>query len=255
MVPDGTPGYERGSLEGCLHQLRKTGFTPTTVIDIGAAVGSFSKTCHAIFPGAQYLLIEPLEEYVPSLAKVVSDIPRATYEIAVAAAHADSVLLNVHPDLVGSSLYREVEKDTDVNGVPRKVRAVTVDRLVEERQAVPPYLIKIDVQGAELDVLAGAGAVLSGTDFVLLEVSFFQFFDRGPVFYDVVSYMKTKGFVPYDILGLQYRPLDGALSQVDIAFVKETGPFRQHHYYATPEQRREQNRRFRSHFTHLFSSE
>lgn len=37
--------------------------------------------------------------------------------------------------------------------------------------------------------------------------------------------MKVKGFAPYDFLGLQYRPIDDALScQVDVVFVKEDGP-------------------------------
>jgi hypothetical protein len=59
-----------------------------------------------------------------------------------------------------------------------------------------------------------------------------------------VTYMKSRGFVAYDISGLQYRPPGNALSQVDIAFVKQTGLLRRHHHYATPRQREEQNRRF-----------
>ena len=57
---------------------------PATVIDVGAAIGSFSRQCHEIFPNAQYLLIEPLNEYVSCLDKTVKAIPRASYEIAVA---------------------------------------------------------------------------------------------------------------------------------------------------------------------------
>lgn len=252
---EGNPDVRRDSLLGLLEQVRGLGFTPGTIIDVGAAIGSFSRTCHSIFPQAEYLLIEPLEEYIPSLTKAVEEIPGASYEIAVAAAKEGPITLNVHHDLVGSSLYREVEEGTDVNGVQRKVRAITLDRLVMDRKAPPPYLIKIDVQGAELDVLAGGETTLNRAEYVLLEVSLFQFFQDGPMFYDVMVYMKSKGFVPYDIQGLQYRPLDRALSQVDIAFVKETGPLRQFHGYATPEQRREQNRQFRAYFTRLLSPE
>lgn len=246
-------GAERASLAGSLEQVRQAGIVPATVIDVGAAIGSFTRTCWEVFPEAQYLLVEPLDEYMPSLRKVVHEIPRATYEIAVAAAIEQPVTINVHHDLVGSSLYCEVEKGTDVNGVQRKVRAVTLDRLVFERSAPPPYLIKIDVQGAELDVLAGGEATLKRAEVVILEVSLFQFFEQGPVFCDVVAYMKSKGFVPYDIQGLQYRPLDRALSQADITFVRENGRLRQFHYYATPEQRQEQNRQLRAHLTRLLS--
>jgi hypothetical protein len=65
--------------------------------------------------------------------------------------------------------------------------------------------------------------------------------------------MKSRGFVIYDISGLQYRPLDNALSQLDVAFVREDGLFRRLHYYATSEQREAQNRRIRIHLEELFA--
>ena len=246
-------GQERSSLEGSLDQAKRAGVLPATVIDVGAAFGSFSRSCHEVFPQARCLLIEPLVEYVPSLTKVVDQIPGASYEIAVAAAEERTASLNVHQDLVGSSLYRESEVGTGVNGVPREVRAVTLDRLVVERQVSPPFLLKVDVQGAELDVLDGGQETLNGSELVILEVSLFQFFENGPLLHDVVAYMHSKGFVAYDVIGLQYRPLDRALSQIDIVFVKENGPLRRQHFYATPKQREEQNRQFRAHFTSLLS--
>jgi len=49
--------------------------------------------------------------------------------------------------------------------------------------------------------------------------------------------MKDRGFVVYDIFGGHNRPLDGALGQIDMAFVKENWQFRKSHFYATREQR------------------
>jgi hypothetical protein len=105
-----------------------------------------------------------------------------------------------------------------------------------------PFLLKLDVQGAELDVLRGAEALLQQADYALLEVSFFEFFAGGPQFADVIAFMQARGFAAYDISGLQYRPLDGALSQADISFVRATGMFRQQHFYATREQREQQDK-------------
>lgn len=92
------------------------------------------------------------------------------------------------------------------------------------------------MQGAELDVLEGAKLTIAETEAVILEVSFFEFMQGAPVFYDVVHYMKMKGFAAWDILPGWNRPLDDALGQVDIVFVKENGIFRKDHSYSTVEQ-------------------
>jgi FkbM family methyltransferase len=239
-------GPDRDSLDGVLRQINEAGFVPATVIDVGAALGMFTRTCHAVFPHAGYLLIEPLQEYLPSLTTVSRDIPQTQFTLAAATATGDSAILNVHPDMVGSSLYRETEVGTDVNGTPRQVHAIKLDQWIKEQGGMSPYLIKIDVQGAELDVLEGGQATLSDTEVVILEVSLFRFFQQGPVFHDVLDYMRARGFVPYDFLGPQYRPIDDALAQIDVVFVKEEGMLRRIHSYATPEQRRRQNQRFRS---------
>lgn len=239
-------GPDRDSLDGVLRQISEAGFIPATVIDVGAAMGMFTRTCHSVFPNATYLLVEPLQEYLPLLTQVSRDIPQARFELAAATTNGGSATLNVHPDILGSSLYREAEEGSDVNGAPRQVHAIRLDHWVKEQGGMSPYLIKIDVQGAELDVLEGGQVILADTDVVILEVSLFRFFQQGPVFHDVLEYMKARGFVPYDFLGPQYRPIDDALSQIDIVFVKEDGRLRQIHSYATPEQRKRQNQRFRS---------
>jgi hypothetical protein len=51
--------------------------------------------------------------------------------------------------------------------------------------------------------------------------------------------MKERGFVTYDIFNLEYRLLDGAMSQVDIAFARDQSQLKEYHFYATREQRTE----------------
>jgi len=240
----GSQGRRRGfrtSLAGVLQQAKNLGLSPKTIIDVGAAYGQFALRCRSIFPDAKYVLVEPLEEYATSLEAIVATMPTAEYVRAAAASQEGELTINVHRDLVGSSLYLEQE-DSSVNGVPRTVPTITIDSLIQKKKWDAPYLIKVDVQGAELDVLSGAKETLRHSEYVLLEVSFFGFFRDGPQFHDVIAFMKSEGFVAYDIYGLQYRPLDGALSQADLAFVRERGPFREHHYYATRGQREQQDR-------------
>ena len=230
------PTPPRASMYACLRQARQNGLQPKTIIDVGAASGT--PALYEVFPEARHLLIEPLEEYIPHLNSLVSKLERSEYITAAATATPANVVINVHPDFVGSSLYKE-DEDSDVNGVERTIPGMTLDQICAERKTEGPYLIKIDTQGSELEVLKGTQTVLKDTEFVLMEVSFFEFFKGGPQIYDCMTFMKELGFVSYDIFDLQYRLLDGAMSQVDIAFVHEQSHLKKYHFYATRKQRAE----------------
>jgi hypothetical protein len=81
--------------------------------------------------------------------------------------------------------------------------------------------LKIDTQGYELQVLAGASKTLEKAQLVILEVALIEINCGGPVLHEVIAYMYVRGFVVYDIVETHRRPLDGALSQVDLLFVRE----------------------------------
>ena len=225
----------RHSLADVLDHLIKMSLNPKTVIDVGVAYGT--NDLYEKFPAAFHLLIEPLEEYRVVL-ETISKKYNAQYELAAAGADIGSIEINVHPDLSGSSLFKETE-DSNVNGIHRKVKMITIDDACYRRNLSGPYLIKIDTQGAELLVLEGAKKTLVETEAVILEVSLFQFFQDGPQLYDVIVWMKNQGFVTYDLFGGHNRYLDGALAQIDMVFVKENGFLRKDHAYATREQREE----------------
>jgi FkbM family methyltransferase len=214
------------------------GFKPQTVIDVGVAYQT--SELYEEFKDSDILLIEPLVEFEPFLRKICSSY-RGQYVLAAAGENPGVAVLNVHDDKFGSSFLKEVE-GPEIDGSPRQVPIVTIDQVCSEKNLKGPFLIKIDVQGAELLVLRGAKRVLQETKVVILEVTLFGTMVGGPQLNDVVSKMKELGFVVYDICGFLYRPLDNALCQVDMVFVREDGVFRQCHAFATPDWRRSQIR-------------
>lgn len=226
-------GPPRGTMAGALRQLARIGLAPNTVIDVGAA--SHTQELYEAFPRSAMLLIEPLVEFEPALRKICATYD-AQYVLAAAGERSGVATLNVHPGLFGSSLLNEVE-GAAVDGTPREVSIVTIDQVCAEKGLRGPYVIKADVQGAELQVLAGATQTLRDTEAVILEASLFGFYLGGPQLYDVISRLKEFGFVAYDIYGFLYRPLDDALSQLDIVFVREESALRKSHAYATAKQR------------------
>ena len=223
------PRRMRTTMAETLDHLVRLGFEPMSVIDVGVGHGTF--VLYERFPRAHYLLIEPLEEFRPVLEEIARRYD-AEHVLAAAGDRDDTVQINVHSYLEGSSLLVEKGRHDDV--VPRTVPMVSLDAVCRTRRLAAPYLLKVDVQGGELQVLAGAGEVLTQAEVVILEVSLFQFVEGGPQFADVVAYMKDRGFVVYDIGGGYTRPLDGALAQVDLTFVKEGGFFRSSHLYDPP---------------------
>ena len=219
---------KRQSLAGVLEHVKKLGFEPQTVIDAGVAQGTFE--LYETFPDATHLLIEPLVEFEDVLKNISNQFSKVEYVIAAASSKEGTIEFTVRDELVLSSILDETD-GSHINGTQREVCTTTIDNLCHEKRLDGPYLIKVDVQGAELDVLDGAKKVLEESELVVLEVSLFQLFVDGPQFYDVVDYMKARQFVVYDIFGWHPRLLDGALAQVDVAFVRENGPFRKYHRY------------------------
>jgi FkbM family methyltransferase len=217
----------RGTMSGSLITAKRLGFEPKTVIDVGAALGTFN--LYETFPNSRHLLIEPIAENEPYLAKICRKLKSAEYIIAAATKKSGIFTLNVSPDMVHSSISEGVNADHQ-NPYLRNIPAITLDEICRDRNLPGPYLIKVDVDGQELDVLTGATQILQQTEYVIVEVCLFA------QMYDIIHFMKTQGFVAYDIVDLGYRPIDAALWQVDMAFVKEFGQFRKDTSYVAQQQ-------------------
>ncbi|HMC97274.1 MAG TPA: FkbM family methyltransferase [Flavobacteriales bacterium] len=223
----------RRNMAQAVQHLKRLGFEPNTIIDVGAGHGTDDLL--TTFPKAFTWWLEPLEEFEPALQKLRAKYPGKV--VIAAAGPADGeIVLNAHADSYGSSVLGESDGPT-ADGDARKVKAVRLDTVLRNHNLGENVLLKVDVQGFELAVLDGAEETLPKCDAVILETSFFRLHDSAPEFYDVLHYMKQRGFVAYDLFDGHNRPLDNALAQRDVLFVKEEGRFRTTHQWATAEQR------------------
>jgi FkbM family methyltransferase len=212
----------------CKH-FRDLGFVPKTIFDIGVAFGTFE--LYDAWPEARLLLVDPISEWESTMQYVCSHRRApASYVVAAAGDHEGEVLLGCTAHLAGASLLGEEGQ--------RSVPMHTLDNLSARWSAEPPYLLKIDVQGAELVVLKGALGLLPHCEVVMLEVPLWDFYETGFAFLEMLNWMASHGFVPFDIYDGLRRPLDRSLAQVDIAFVKSNGQFRQSNSWQTSKQNR-----------------
>ncbi len=197
----------------------------------------------SFFPHARYILIEPLPQYDDWLNPLLTEFPNFSRIKAAAADRAGTLTFNLHEDWCGSSLLHETE-GSSVDGKPIEVKSITLDEVVKQQKLEGPFFIKLDVQGSENLVLSGATTILPQTACLLVETSMFEFYKNGPLIHDILATLRQYDFVIYDILNLQYRLLDNALSQADLIFVPSDSPLRQYHIYASPDQRLQQNKSF-----------
>lgn len=203
---------------------RQLGFTPGTIIDVGVYDGTYE--LYNTWPSARLLLVEPLRECEKAMKYICSHRRApASYLLAAAGDHEGEVDIGCSEDLSGASI---VSAESG-----RRVRMYPLDMIAGMFDAVPPYLLKIDVQGAESVVLAGAQSVLQRCEVVMLETQLFDFANTGVTVVEMLAYMRANGFVPFDIYDGLCRPLDRSLGQIDVAFVKVSGPFRQEHSWGT----------------------
>ncbi len=216
-----------------LDNLKRLGLDPATVVDVGVGYGT--EELWEAFPRARLLMIEPIPDRFGGAAlEAVRRRDGAELVTAAAGGAPGETRITVHRAPEMSSVLGPWIGDR--GGDVRSVPVVRVDDAVSERSLPGPYLLKVDVEGAELRVLDGAPEVLAAADVVLLEVRLFELVPGGAQLHDVIPYMKERGFVAYDLFGGALRLSDGALAVTNIAFVREDGRFRRDHAFGTPEQ-------------------
>ena len=170
-----------------------------TVIDVGANRGQFSLYARERFPEAKIFSIEPLCGPRSRIEKLFGQDGQVEILGFAAGAAGGAASLNVtqHDDssslLAPTTLQTTRFRGTDVTASER-VAVRALDEALGGRPLARPALLKIDVQGFELEVLKGAGVLLREIDAVLIECSFVEFYSGQAIFDDVYRMMGAHGF-------------------------------------------------------------
>lgn len=189
--------------------LKAQGLAPGTVIDVG--VHEATPELISAFPDARHLLIEPEAAHAPAIAKAYAKIDHTLVECAASDQDGETRLVSVAKgagDAITHSYIAEAE------GVPggqaRPVRQARLDTLIAEADAAPPFLLKIDTDGHEAQVLEGASETLAQCACVIIEVTPDSLADR-------LRRLEAAGLRLFDIIDLAYY--FDTLSQVDLVCV------------------------------------
>ena len=203
-----------------LLRIRDRGLLVRCAVDGGAASGGWTRELKAAYPEARVLCVEPRRDAQKELERLAAEFPGTHLAATLLGAEEKAVNFNISAEQSSVLPDFRGEHFGQVAATPM----TTLDRLIERLGLPQPDLIKLDLQGYELQALAGAEKALTHAQGVLLEASFIAFQEGMPLLADVIAFMKDRAFRCYDVFGLWHRPLDGALVQGDFFFLSESSP-------------------------------
>lgn len=215
-------------MSSMLQFLRGRGFEPGFVVDVGANSGHWTEMLKGVFPGARVLLLEPQPEMREPLDRLCAGTPDLRWIEVAAGAREETRLQTIWEDLQGSSFLPRPDAERAARGVQRPAPVRRLDDLLTEVGWGVPDLVKLDVQGFELEVLRGCPSIFGQTEVFILETSLYAFLDDIPLLREVIAFMAEREYEVYDLAGQFRRPIDGALGQLDVVFARRRGRLRQH---------------------------
>jgi len=198
------------------------GSPPRVIHDIGANVGTWTCLAKSLYPDAAVEAFEPLESHLGGFQSWTAGLSSVRlHPIALGPRDGTATIEVTDFSDASSVLALTAEGRSTFKVAPagrRDVRMATLDGLVAAGAVRSPDLLKLDVQGYELEVLKGADACLRAAAAVICEVSFRQFYQAQALFPDVLSFLGGRGF-QLRAFGSSLRPGE-PLSQADALFVK-----------------------------------
>jgi FkbM family methyltransferase len=181
---------KRASLE----VLKELGLQPKTVIDVGVRHGT--PELYETFPKSKHVLVEPVREF-ESLLKKSCRLPKDVEFVRAAASNwSGKSPLAVSAGYESARLGEAMAPRWDLS-LTREVDVVTLDQACEERHVTGPYLIKVDVDGKDIEVLEGASRILKDTDCIIVEAPPSRFRER-------IEFLEDRFFL-WDVVDLIYN--------------------------------------------------
>jgi FkbM family methyltransferase len=215
----------RHTTANALHVLHGRGFRARGILDIGAYEGEFAILARQFFPAASLLMVEPQTQKHAVLTAVAAALGGDVGVASVLLGDTERENCAFHQlrtpfGSTGSSIYQEAsDYPRDTLQLPMR----TVDRLLADYPHRCFDLCKIDVQGAELDVLLGMKETLGSVQALVVELSLHVVNHGAPLLAQVTAEFDRLGFAMFDMVPLP-RDGDGLQRQVDAVFVAKDSP-------------------------------
>jgi len=202
-------------------------FNIKTVIDTGANTGQYaSQLLRTGFKGTIYSF-EPISKPFQILKKHAEGNSHWHPIQSAIGSKDDESFINVSENIVSSSIYEVNDNSLSAEPSTRtvrkeKIKVITLDSFFGKGNLLErDILLKLDVQGFELEALRGGIKALKEIRIIQAELSFVPLYKEAPLFLEVVSFLESQGFEIFTIFPGFRDATTGRLLQADGLFIKK----------------------------------
>jgi FkbM family methyltransferase len=195
-----------------------------TIVDVGANRGQFALTARHCFPEARIVSFEPLARPAATYRAVFANDARTKLiNAALGPKTGDAVIYVSGRDDSSSLLPITAAQSVLFPGTAQiSTATVPVARLAEYLPASAietTALLKLDVQGFELQALAGCDDVLDRFAWIYAECSFMELYAKQAFAAEIIAWLRERGF---ELRGVYHMAYDaqGRAVQADFLFAR-----------------------------------
>lgn len=189
--------------------LKARGVPVASVLDVGVMHGT-PELMHA-FPDVKHILFEPVAEFHETIRKNYGCLDYELHGVAVGAWTSTAHLKVFSKIEDGRISHATVTDEEAADGHSSLIQTVALDDFLSDQYYPTPYLLKIDVDGRELDAIHGAARCLSDCSVVIVECA-------GNSLPQRIGAIQRAGFRLFDLCEPCYY--DSAFWQCDAIFVR-----------------------------------
>lgn len=201
--------------------IKKMGFDPKHIVDVGANHGSWTREALKFFPNSFYTLIEPQKSLEASMKDLLVN-PKIKFNAVGAGSQSGKFKLTIGISDAESN-FRVSEMDAAKMGLEQiDVPVVTLNEFLNKTDLPTPDIIKIDAEGLDLEVLKGANDFMGKTEIFLVEVGI-AIEDIDNSFLKTINWMDEKGYKLFEITHLNRWGSYGVLGLAELCFIKKNG--------------------------------
>lgn len=189
-----------------------------TYIDIGANQGKLIEACREVFPESYIYAIEPIKKHYDELSKYKNI---TAFNCGLWNENTFKIFYYTQKDDYESSFLKPTS--LDCNDIEKDVKELKVS--VKRFDSLPikitrPCFVKIDVEGAEPNVLEGMGKRLNEIDFIQIEQIHIAKNESKNIISKCIKILEDHGFTGFIQVGTTYYK-NGLPSKSDLIFFKE----------------------------------